>query len=137
LSETKSAAKIIRKPQLVRWTEVHEEWLNPKISRKMVVGQNEMLARLVLKKGSIVPAHKHVSEQISSVLTGTLVFKVGRKEFTVRQGEMLVIPPNVVHSVVALEDTDAVDTFSPLRLDWLNGDDSYLRTGKSSLGKDH
>ena len=50
-----------------------------------------------------------------------------------REGDVLVIPPNVVHSAVAIEDTVAIDAFSPLRMDWLRGDDSYLRTGKSTL----
>jgi quercetin dioxygenase-like cupin family protein len=119
----------------MRWADVREEWLNPKISRKMIIGQNEMLARLVLKKGSFVPPHKHVSEQLSSVLTGSLEFKIGRKSIIVGPGQVLVIPPNVVHSALALEDTDAIDAFSPLREDWLSGDDSYLRTGKSSMRK--
>jgi quercetin dioxygenase-like cupin family protein len=124
---------IIKETTLERWVDIPEELLNPDISRKMIVGQNEMLARLALKKGSVVPAHRHVSEQISSVLSGALVFKMDRKEITVREGEVLVIPPDVVHSVVALEDTVAVDAFSPIRTDWLSGDDSYLRTGKSQL----
>jgi len=94
-----------------------------------------MLARLVLKKGAIVPAHKHVSEQISSVLAGTLIFKMGGSETTAHGGDVVVIPPNVVHTVVAVEDSEAMDTFSPLRMDWLSGDDSYLRTGQSSLNK--
>jgi len=132
---TKTVARTVRKPHLSRWADVEEEWLNPKISRKMIIGQNEMLARLVLKKGSIVPPHKHASEQISSTLSGVLVFTIAGKEITVREGEVLVIPPNMVHSAVAIEDTEAIDAFSPLRLDWLSGDDSYLRTGKSSIGK--
>lgn len=115
------------------WTSIPEEWLNDKISRKMIIGTNEMLARLFLKKGAIVPAHNHVSEQISSVLSGTLIFEIGGKKITVHTGEVLVIPPNVVHRVVATEDTEAIDAFSPLRQDWLSGDDSYLRTGKPSI----
>ena len=50
-------------------------------------------------------------------------------------GEVLVIPPNVVHAAVALEDSDDIDAFSPLRIDWLSGDDAYLKTGKSNLKK--
>jgi quercetin dioxygenase-like cupin family protein len=130
---TRVAAKKTNGPQLIRWEDVEEEWLNPKISRKMILGQKEMLARLFLKKGSVVPPHKHASEQISSALKGEIVFTIGGEEFTLREGDVLVIPPNVVHSAVAIEDTVAVDAFSPLRMDWLRGDDSYLRTGKSTL----
>ena len=40
---------------------------------------------------------------------------------------MLVIPPHMPHKVEALEDTDVTDIFSPVREDWLRGDDAYLR----------
>ena len=126
----KNAAK---KPQLLRWAEIEEEKLNDKITRKLAVGQNEMIGRLRLEKGAVVPPHKHVSEQITMVMSGALRFTIGGKDITVRAGEVLVIPPNVIHSAVALEDSDDIDSFSPLRLDWLSGDDSYLKTGKSTL----
>jgi quercetin dioxygenase-like cupin family protein len=45
----------------------------------------------------------------------------------VRAGEVLVIPYNVPHEAVALEDTLDVDVFSPPREDWLKGTDAYLR----------
>ena len=45
----------------------------------------------------------------------------------VRAGEVLVIPSNVPHSALAIEDTNGIDVFSPIRHDWLNGTDSYLR----------
>ncbi len=132
LEDWKKAAK---KPQLLRWSEVKEEMLNDKISRRLAVGQNEMIGRLRLAKGAVVPPHKHVSEQITMVMSGSLRFNVEGKDITVRAGEVLVIPPNVVHSALALEDTDDIDSFSPLREDWLSGDDSYLKTGKSTLKK--
>jgi unsaturated pyranuronate lyase len=112
---------------------VEEEKLNDKITRKLAVGRNEMIGRLRLAKGAVVPAHKHVSEQITMVMSGALRFTIRGKDITVRAGEVLVIPPNVVHSAVALEDSDDIDSFSPLREDWLSGDDAYLKTGKSTL----
>ena len=132
LASWKKAAK---KPQLLRWAEVKEEKLNDKITRQLVVGQNEMIGRLRLAKGAVVPPHKHLAEQITMVMSGALKFTIGGKDVFVRAGEVLVIPPNVVHSAVALEDADDIDSFSPLREDWLTGDDSYLKTGKSTLKK--
>jgi quercetin dioxygenase-like cupin family protein len=125
--------KAAERPQLLRWADIKEERLNDKISRKLAVGQNEMVGRLWLAKGAIVPAHKHLSEQITMVLSGALRFTMEGKDVVVRAGDVLVIPPNVVHSAVALEDTDDIDSFSPLREDWLTGDDAYLKTGKSTL----
>jgi len=40
---------------------------------------------------------------------------------------VLLIPSNVPHSAEALEDTLDLDVFSPIRQDWIDKDDAYLR----------
>jgi hypothetical protein len=45
----------------------------------------------------------------------------------VNAGETVAIPPHAPHMVEALEDSVAVDLFSPIREDWIRGDDAYLR----------
>jgi len=54
-------------------------------------------------------------------------FEIEGKEIVLRAGDVLVIPPNIPHRVVALEDSKALDVFSPIRVDWLTGNDDYLR----------
>jgi quercetin dioxygenase-like cupin family protein len=130
-----SAKKAEKRPKHIRWADVELEWLNPNISRRLAVGEREMLGFIWLKKGAIVPAHKHLSEQITFILKGSLKFTIYGKDYTVNAGEVLIIPSNVVHEAVALEDTDDFDCFSPLRQDWLTGKDLYLRTGRSYLKK--
>jgi quercetin dioxygenase-like cupin family protein len=95
----------------------------------MIVGKNEMLGYLFLSKGAYVPPHHHVSEQITIILKGALEFTTEGRKIVVREGETLVIPPNVEHAALALEDSIDVDCFSPLREDWLSGTDQYLRSG--------
>ena len=56
---------------------------------------------------------------------GTIVPQV--LERPLRAGEVLVIPSNLPHRAVALEDTLDVDVFNPPRQDWLDGTDAYLR----------
>ena len=51
----------------------------------------------------------------------------GEREVIVRAGEVLVIPSNLPHRAIALEDTLDVDVFNPPRQDWLSGNDAYLR----------
>jgi|SRR5208283_547228 len=131
----KTARKKREEPELIRWADVKEELLNKDISRRLAVGKREMLGFISLKKGAFVPAHKHLSEQITYITRGALKFTIDGKDFTVRQGEVLIIPSNVVHEAVALEDTEDLDCFSPLRHDWLTGKDRYLRTGRSYLRK--
>ncbi len=115
-----------------RWTDIEPEPLNPLITRQYVVGANTMLARIVLKKGARVPLHQHFHEQISHVVEGALNFLVDSKEVAVRAGDILTIPPDVPHEVVAIEDSVALDIFNPPRQDWIDGDDAYLRGGAVS-----
>ena len=109
------------------FSEMKEEWMSDRLSRRMIVGQNEMLGYVFLKKGAVVSAHKHVSEQLSLILKGALEFDTQGKKIVVKEGEVLHIPPNVLHAAVALEDTIDIDCFAPLREDWLGGTDDYLR----------
>ena len=69
----------------------------------------------------MVPEHSHVNEQVANVERGSLLFHIDGEDQVVRAGETLVIPPNVPHGVVALEDTVVTDVFTPRREDWFAG----------------
>jgi quercetin dioxygenase-like cupin family protein len=112
---------------LHRWDELALEKVTEMISRKIVTGEREMLAQVYLKKGALVPIHSHDAEQMTYVLQGALKFLIGGEEITVREGEVLHIPSGVPHQAEALDDTFELDLFSPIRTDWLNGTDNYLR----------
>jgi quercetin dioxygenase-like cupin family protein len=113
--------------KLHNWSQVNEEALNPMATRQMIHGSTITIARLRTRKGSIVPTHSHVNEQITTMEKGSMLFVTPTEKIVVRAGESLVIPPNVPHSVESLEDCVAVDIFSPVREDWVRGDDAYLR----------
>lgn len=111
------------------WDTVKKEVMNSKLSRKVITGEKAMVAQVFIAKGAVVPTHKHESEQLAYIIEGALKFELEGKEVVVRKGEVLLIPSNVPHSAVALEDTLDLDIFSPIRMDWLTGDDAYLRKG--------
>jgi len=113
--------------QTYRWDELENEQLSASISRQVIHADTMTLARISLKKGGSVPEHSHHNEQISTVERGALKFVLAGVERVVGPGEILRIPPHVPHSVEALEDSVAVDLFSPRREDWIRGDDAYLR----------
>ena len=113
--------------QLHKWNEILEEPLNPMATRQMLHGASITIAKLRTRKGSLVPTHSHVNEQITTIEKGAMLFVTPTEQIVVRAGESLCIPPNVPHSVESLEDTVAVDIFSPVREDWVRGDDAYLR----------
>src|SRR5271155_4523221 len=108
--------------QYIPWHTIPLEDLNPLLRRQFLVGQNIMLARVLLKKGCVVPEHSHHNEQLAYVLDGALKFWIGGREIVVRAGEVLCIPPHMPHRAEALEDTVDLDVFNPPRADWINGD---------------
>ena len=111
----------------IRWQDVELEKLNPLLDRQIVVGKEVMVARVLLRKGCIVPLHSHLNEQITYILEGALKFWIDDKEIIVHAGEVLCIPSNTPHQAEAIEDTVDLDIFNPPREDWINKTDQYLR----------
>lgn len=116
--------------QYIPWHTIQLEDLNPLLQRQFVVGQEIMLARVLLKKGCIVPLHSHHNEQLTYIVEGALKFYIDGKEIVVHAGEVLCIPSNMPHKAEAMEDTVDLDVFAPPREDWINKTDQYLREVK-------
>jgi len=114
----------------IPWNSVELEDLNPLLQRQMIVGQDIMVARVLMKKGCIVPLHSHHNEQVTYILEGALKFWIDGKEIVVNAGEVLTIPPHMPHKAEALVETIDLDVFTPPRADWLNRTDKYLRGDK-------
>ena len=113
--------------ELYNWEQLPAEQMNALVVRKVIHSGQMTIARLNIGKDAVVPEHSHINEQIANVERGALLFHIGGVDQMVRAGESLVIPPNVPHGVVALEDTVVTDVFTPRREDWISGDDAYLR----------
>jgi quercetin dioxygenase-like cupin family protein len=134
--KSRARAKSEKKPavtpalQYIPWNTIPLEQLNPLLQRQFVVGQEIMLARVLLKKGCIVPEHSHHNEQLTYIVDGALKFWIDGKEIIVNAGETLCIPSHMPHKAEALEDTVDLDVFAPPRADWIDKTDQYLRGKK-------
>lgn len=114
------------------WNAMDWEEVVPGIRRRIVTGDGMMIAQVFLEAGAKVPRHSHVNEQITYILEGALLLRLGEsleQEVVVRAGEVLHIPAHLPHEAEALEDTLDVDVFHPPRTDWLDGTDAYFRAG--------
>lgn len=121
--------------RLVIWDDMEREELAEGIGRRFVSGQTMTVARIDLGKGAMVPSHHHHNEQICTVVAGRLEFRLGEgleDKRIVGAGQSLVIPPDLAHEVIALEDSTAYDLFSPPRQDWIDGTDSYFQAPRGS-----
>jgi unsaturated pyranuronate lyase len=108
-------------------SEIPEECVTELFSRRFFTGEEITFAFITMKKDCVVPLHHHESEQFSYCISGALQFRVGDKELVLNPGELLQIPSNVPHQAVSLEDFTGIDVFSPIRKDWVDGSDDYLR----------
>lgn len=114
----------------INWEDIPTEQVAPKMKRKLVYGDKVMIAKMQFEDGFVVPLHSHENEQISQVLSGTVRFWFGaNKEQTLdlNAGEVIVIPEHLPHEALMIGDVEAIDTWAPIRNDWLDGSDDYLR----------
>lgn len=82
--------------------------------------EKSMLTYFEMEGNTTFPEHSHEAEQITMVLEGELIFTIEAGHFTVKPGEVIAIPSNVVHSVATGKaPCRAVDAWSPVRKEYL------------------
>lgn len=114
----------------IHWDDVPVEHVTPKMQRRLVYGEKVMIARMQFKDGFLVPLHDHENEQITQVISGTIRFWFGankEQQLDLNAGESVVIPAHVPHEALMIGDVEEIDTWAPIRKDWLDGTDNYLR----------
>ncbi len=83
--------------------------------RTLCSGDKTLIAEFELAAGSVIPEHSHPHEQCGYVAKGRLIFASGETSKELRPGDGYCFPGGVPHSVTAIEDSIAVDIFSPVR----------------------
>lgn len=82
-------------------------------------GDHSLLSEFQLKKGAVIPAHQHPQEQTGYLVQGSLRFFGDEGETVVVPGASWTFKGGVMHGATALEDSVAVEVFSPVRQDYL------------------
>ena len=78
-----------------------------------------MLSYVELQPHSVVAEHSHPHEQVGMLLEGKVIFTIGDEEKLLTKGDMWLIPGNVKHKVVVLDEpAKALDIFTPIREDY-------------------
>ena len=84
-----------------------------------VHGESLSLTHWTFKKDAVLAEHSHPHEQITYVVSGKIRFdRKDREPLVVGTGGFVVFAPEEPHGGTALEDTIAVDAFSPAREDF-------------------
>lgn len=113
--------------QKISWSMGSEEKLSEHITRQMVSGSMATMAKLTIKNGGNIVRHFHVNEEYVLMLSGMLKYIFDDREMVITSNDTLIVPPEMPHSIEALQDSTVIFFFAPAREDWLRGEDKYLR----------
>jgi len=102
---------------IVKWANVA-----PGVQRAILAyDESVMLVKVKFEKGAIGALHQHPHVQISYVESGQFEVELGGVKKVLHQGEIFFAASNVWHGVICLEEGVLMDTFSPMRKDFIEG----------------
>jgi len=87
--------------------------------KTLVYGEKSLLTRFHLKKGKELPRHSHPHEQTGFLVSGKIRLFIGGEDFLAEPGDTWSIKGNIEHRAEILEDSVAIEVFSPLREDYM------------------
>ena len=106
-------------PLVSTWANVEPDHPIEKLTRRRVLGERVMIAKVELEPGCEVAMHRHEMEQVACVMSGRVLFKLGEpgsedyREVEVAGGQVVVLPSQFPHGVHAIEHTVIFDVLSP------------------------
>jgi len=107
------------KTMRVRASEAQAVEAFPGVHRRTLTwGERSMMSQTVVKAGRELPEHAHPHEQLTYIVKGRLELRVGDETFDLVEGDCIFVPGDRPHYAKALEDTVALDVFSPPREDF-------------------
>jgi len=97
----------------------YKEVLKGILQRTLVYGDSTLMTEFVLKKGSEIPSHSHPHEQTGYLLSGRINLIIAGEKHEFSPGDSWNIAGNIEHKAEIVEDSVAIEVFSPVREDFL------------------
>lgn len=88
---------------------------------RAVVGYDDslMLTIVRFKKGGIGKLHQHTHSQVAYIASGSFEVQIEDEKKILKTGDSFFLKSNVMHGVVCLEDGVLIESFSPMREDFV------------------
>ena len=77
-----------------------------------------MLVRHLMRPGWSGARHSHPHDQLVYVIGGHIQFQTGTTMFDARAGDSFVVAGGIEHQAHALEESEVLDVFTPIREDY-------------------
>ncbi|MCL6294207.1 cupin domain-containing protein [Jejuia spongiicola] len=101
-----------------KFSDIPEKDLVEGIKGKYIHTDNNTVGLINIEEGAILPAHSHIHEQITQVISGKLEMTIDGITKVLEADSITVIPSNAIHSANALTNCVVIDTFFPVREDY-------------------
>ena len=93
----------------------------PRIRRQIMGYDGQlMMVKVEFEKGAVGSMHQHYHSQATYVASGKFELTIGDRKEILSTGDGYYVEPDQPHGCVCLEAGVLIDTFSPVRADFLN-----------------
>jgi quercetin dioxygenase-like cupin family protein len=87
--------------------------------KTLCYGQRTLMTEFLLERGSMLPLHAHPHEQTGYLVKGHILLSIDGRPHDIMPGDSWCVPSAVEHGAQILEDSVAIEVFSPVREDYL------------------
>lgn len=97
-------------------------WENPGPGiKRQIMGYDGqlMMVKVVFEEGAVGTMHEHYHSQATYVASGKFELTIGEEKRILEAGDGYYVAPDVLHGCMCLEAGILIDTFSPMRADFL------------------
>lgn len=103
------------KPAEADWTPTE-----PGVKRRILTYNDQlMVVEVAFEKDAVGKLHQHPHIQASYVAEGAFEVTISGKSETLTKGQSFIVPTNEWHGVHALQQGVLIDTFTPMRAEFL------------------
>ena len=103
------------------WAKISRVQARGGVTRRVFSGENSMMVLNELMPSAKPALHHHPHEQLTCIIEGTCRFVIGGEVVDMAEGDLILIPPNIPHSLEVTSNKPVLnlDVFSPIREDYL------------------
>lgn len=104
----------------IKASELEIEEMFPGVTRQIIgYDSNIMMVKVFFEKDAVGYKHSHPHQQVSYILSGKFEVNIADNIDTLEEGDGFTAPSNIEHEVKCLEEGILIDTFSPMREDFI------------------
>src|ERR1043166_6478937 len=84
------------------WKDITKITKREGVTRQVFSGRNSMMVLNEIHPSAAPALHQHSHEQLTYIMQGKAEFVVGNEVLNLIEGDVIVIPPNIPHSLKAV-----------------------------------